>query len=73
MEINSLITLIGLSFMLVVSIIIAISIIIEDRKRNEISLQKTNAISDLLFFVITCAISKFSKRIPDKRTHNSTN
>ena len=59
--------------MAIAAIVLLISIVIEERKRNRIIVQETNAISNLLFLVITRAISKFTKRIPDKRTHNSAN
>lgn len=70
---TNILNIIGISFMGISAIIMLISILIKDRKRNRIILQETNAISNLLFFFITRAISKFNKRIPDKRTHDSAN
>lgn len=68
-----LLAIIGISFMGICIIILSISIIIEQRKRNKILFQETNGISNLLFFIITRTICKSSKRISDKRTHNSSN
>ncbi len=70
---TNILNIIGISFMGISAIIMLIFILIKDRKRNRIILQETNAISNLLFFFITRAISKFTKRIPDKRTHDSAN